>query len=108
MTHHLHVHMIVPGGGISLDGQRWISSRPACLMPVRVLAALFRHLLVTRPIELHDAGWLAFFGTPAGLADRRHFLRHFAPVRKKRRVGYAKPPFTGFGMRRSGRVAAPS
>ena len=95
MTHHPHVHMIVPGGGISLDGQRWISSRPAFLLPVRVLGALFRRLFLTRLIELHEAGRLAFFGTQAGLADRRLFLRHLAPVRKKRWVVYAKPPFTG-------------
>ena len=95
MTHHPHIHMIVPGGGISLDGRRWISSRPAFLLPVRVLGALFRRLFLTRLIELHGAGRLAFFGTQAGLADRRCFLRHLAPVRKKRWVVYAKPPFTG-------------
>ena len=64
MTHHPHVHMIVPGGGISLDGQRWISSRPAFLLPVRVLGKLFRRLFLTRLIALHDAGRLAFFGKP--------------------------------------------
>ena len=95
MTHHPHVHMIVPGGGISPDGQRWISSRPAFLLPVRVLGALFRRLFLTRLIELHQAGRLAFFGTLAGLADRRRFLRHLAPVRKRRWVVYAKPPFAG-------------
>ena len=95
MTHHPHIHMIVPGGGISLDGQRWISSRPAFLLPVRVLGALFRRLFLTRLIELHAAGRLAFFGTQSGLADRRLFLRHLAAVRKKRFVVYAKPPFAG-------------
>jgi hypothetical protein len=95
MTHHPHVHMIVPGGGISLDGQRWISSRPAFLLPVRVLGALFRRLFLTRLIELHGARRLAFFGSQAGLADRRLFLRHLAPLRKKRWVVYAKPPFAG-------------
>src|SRR5471032_1773851 len=95
MTHHPHVHMIVPGGGISLDGRRWISSRPAFLMPVRVLGSLFRRLFLARLIELHAAGRLAFFGTLAGLTDRRSFLRHLAPVRKKRWVVYAKPPFSG-------------
>jgi hypothetical protein len=84
MTHHPHIHMIVPGGGISLDGQRWISSRPAFLLPVRVLGALFRRLFLTRLIELHRAGRLTFFGTQAGLADHRVFLRHLAAVRKKR------------------------
>jgi len=95
MTHHPHVHMIVPGGGISLDGQCWISSRPAFLLPVRVLGALFGRLFLTRLIELHQAGRLTFFGNQAGLADRRLFLRHLAPVRKKRWVVYAKPPLAG-------------
>jgi hypothetical protein len=76
MTHHPHVHMIVPGGGVSLDGRRWVSSRPAFLLPVRVLGALFRRLFLTRLIELHDAGKLAFFGAQADLADRRCVLRH--------------------------------
>jgi Putative transposase/Transposase zinc-binding domain len=95
LTHHPHVHMIVPGGGIALDGSRWISSRPAFLLPVRVLGQLFRRLFLTRLIALHDAGQLAFFGTMAHLADRRAFLRHLAPVRKKHWVVYAKPPFAG-------------
>lgn len=95
MTHHPHVHMIVPGGGIALDGSRWISSRPAFLLPVRVLGALFRRLFLTRLIQLHQTGRLAFFGTAAPLADRRTFLRHLSPVRKKRWVVYAKPPFAG-------------
>jgi hypothetical protein len=95
MTHHPHVHMIVPGGGISDDDRRWISSRSAFLLPVRVLGALFRRLFLTRLIELHTAGRLAFFGTQAGLADHRLFLRHLAAVRRKRWVVYTKPPFTG-------------
>ena len=95
MTHHPHVHMIVPGGGIALDGSRWISSRPAFLLPVRVLGKLFRRLFLTRLTALHDAGRLAFFGSMTELADRRTFLRHLAPVRKKRWIVYAKPPFAG-------------
>ena len=95
MTHHPHIHMIVPGGGIALDGDRWISSRPAFLLPVRVLGALFRRLFLTRLLALHDAGKLAFFGKLAELADRRALLRHLSPVRKKRWVVYAKPPFAG-------------
>jgi len=95
MTHHPHVHMIVPGGGIAPDGTRWISSRPAFLLPVRVLGALFRRLFLTRLIQLHQAGRLVFFGAAAHLADRRAFLRHLSPVRKKRWVVYAKPPFAG-------------
>ena len=95
MTHHPHIHMIVPGGGISLDRRRWISSRPAFLLPVRVLGMLFRRLFLTRLIELHATRRLAFFGTQAGLTDRRVFLRHLAALRKKRFVVYAKPPFSG-------------
>src|SRR5271157_732171 len=87
--------MIVPGGGITLDGQRWIPSRPAFLLPVRVLGKLFRRLFLTRLIALHDAGRLAFFGNLAPLADRRAFQRHLSPVRHKRWVVYAKPPFAG-------------
>ena len=95
LTHHPHVHMIVPGGGIALDGTRWISSRPAFLLPVRVLGALFRRLFLTRLLALFDACKLSFFGALAGLAVRKAFLRHLSPIRKKRWVVYAKPPFAG-------------
>jgi hypothetical protein len=95
LTHHPHVHMIVPGGGIALDGTRWISSRPAFLLPVRVLGTLFRRLFLTRLLALFDAGKLAFFNTLAELATRKAFLRHLSPIRKKRWVVYAKPPFAG-------------
>src|SRR3546814_1340422 len=84
--------MIVPGGGISRDGTRWISARPAFLLPVRVLGALFRRLFLTRLRALHDRGQLTFFGGMTQLAERRAFLRHLSPVRKKRWVVYAKPP----------------
>lgn len=95
MTHHPHIHMIAPGGGIAPNPTRWISARPAFLLPVRVLGKLFRRLFLTRLIQLHDAGRLAFFGSMAPLSDRRAFLRHLAPVRAKRWVVYAKPPFAG-------------
>ncbi len=87
--------MIVPGGGVALDGERWISSRPAFLLPVRVLGKLFRRLFLARLIALYDARKLAFFGGLAPLADRRAFLRHLSPVRNKRWVVYAKRPFAG-------------
>lgn len=95
LTHHPHIHMIVPGGGLSLDGERWISARPAFLLPVRVLGALFRRLFLTRLLALYQAGRLAFFGSMAHLAEHRSLLRHLSPVRKKRWVVYAKPPFAG-------------
>jgi hypothetical protein len=94
MTHHPHIHMIVPGGGITPDG-RWISSRPAFLLPVRVLGALFRRLFLSRLLDLHGAGKLAFFGKLVGLSDRQAFVRHIAPIRRKRWVVYAKAPFAG-------------
>jgi Transposase zinc-binding domain/Putative transposase len=89
MTHHPHVHMIVPGGGIAPDGTRWISSRPAFLLPVRVLGSLFRRLFLTRLIALYQSGKLGFFGHLAHFAERRALLRHLLPVRKKRWVVYA-------------------
>jgi hypothetical protein len=95
MTHHPHIHMIVPGGGISLDGRRWISSKPAFLLPVRVLSKLFRRLFLTRLHEHHTEGRLHFFGDQVAMNDRRAFLRYLAPLRKKNWVVYAKPPFAG-------------
>jgi len=95
MTHHPHIHMIVPAGGMSLDGERWVSSRAGFLLPVRVLAKLFRRLFLTQLQQLHAAGRLAFFGDHADFGDRRTFLRHLAPLRKKRWVVYCKPPFSG-------------
>ena len=88
LTHHPHLHMVVPSGGIALDGQRWVAARPAFLLPVRVLGKLFRGVFLSRLLALYDAGRLGFFGSLAQLADRRAFLRHLAPVRNKRcRVG---------------------
>jgi len=95
MTHHPHVHMIVPGGGIAPDGSRWVSSRPAFLLPVRVLGKLFRRLFLTRLTALHDARRLSFFGSMAHLTERRAFLRHLKSVRSRRWVVYAKAPFAG-------------
>jgi site-specific recombinase XerD len=82
-------------GSIAPDGKRWVSSRPAFLLPVRVLGELFRRLFLTRLVALYDARRLAFFGSMAHLSERRAFLRHLAPVRKKRWVVYAKAPFAG-------------
>jgi hypothetical protein len=85
----------VPGGGISLDGTRWVSSRPGFLLPVRVLSKLFRRLFLTKLLELHAAGRLAFFGNHARLREERVFLCLIAQLRKKNWVVYAKPPFAG-------------
>src|SRR6187401_836970 len=93
MTHHPHVHMIVPGGGISLDGERWVACRSGFLLPVRVLSRLFRRLFLAGIAEAHAAGRLAFFGEIDGLSDRRAFAAHLAPLRRKNWFVYAKPPF---------------
>jgi hypothetical protein len=95
MIHHPHIHMIVPGGGISLDGTRWISFRPGFLLPVRVLSRLFRRLFLAGLADAHAAGRLAFFGDLNGLRDRRAFAAHLAPLRQKNWFVYAKPPFAG-------------
>ena len=98
LTHHPHIHMIVPGGGISLDGTRWVSSRPDFLLPVRVLSKLFRRLFLTRLLELHAAGRLVFFGDrAAGLCkEQTPSCVSIAPLRKKNWVGLRqRPPFGG-------------
>ena len=95
MTHHPHVHMIVPGGGISLDGTRWVSCRPRFFLPVRVLSRLFRRLFLSKLLAAHQAGRLAFFGDRAALAEPRAFAAFLAPLRKAEWVVYAKKPFAG-------------
>ncbi len=93
MTHHPHLHMIVPGGGISLDGKYWVRCRPGFL--VRVLSRLFRRLFLTGLADAHTAGRLAFFGELDGLRDRTACAASLAPLRKKNWFVYAKPPFAG-------------
>src|SRR5580698_8086295 len=95
MTHHPHAHCIVPGGGLSPDGQSWISCKPRFFLPVRVLSRLFRRLFLDRLAEAHAEGRLAFFGALAGLADRSAFASRLAPLRRAEWVVYAKRPFAG-------------
>ena len=95
MTHHPHIHMIVPAGGISLDGTRWVHCRLNFLLPVRVLSRLFRRLFLTRLADAYRAGRLAFFGEIAGLGRREAFTAHLAPLKRKKWFVYAKPPFAG-------------
>jgi len=95
MTHHPHVHMIVPGGGLSDDGERWIACRPSFFLPVRVLSRLFRRLVVEMLLTAHGSGKLAFFGTHAGLADAQAFAAFLAPLKRCEWVVYAKRPFAG-------------
>jgi len=80
LTHHPHVHMIVPGGGIALDGQRWVPCRPGFFLPVRVLSRLFRRLFLERLTAAHQQ--LQFFGQHAPLANAQAFATFLAPLRK--------------------------
>ena len=95
MTHHPHVHMIVPGGGLTQDGGRWVSCKPKFLVAVRALAKLFRRLMLTKLAAAHQAGRLQFFGAHAHLADAKAFAAFLAPLSSKRWFVYAKRPFAG-------------
>jgi len=95
MTHHPHVHMIVPGGGLSMDGEQWISCKPGFFLPVRVLSRLFRRLFLAMLAAAHDDGRLAFFGDHQGLTDRYAFTAFLKPLREAEWVVYAKRPFGG-------------
>jgi hypothetical protein len=95
MAHHPHVHVIVPGGGLSPDGKCWKSCRPEFFLPVKVLSRLFRRLFLDELAKLHQTGKLRFFGDLAKLADPEAFAAHLAPLRKTNWVVYAKPPFGG-------------
>ncbi len=95
LTHHPHLHCIVPGGGISLDGERWVACRPGFFLPVRVLSRLFRRLFLEALVAAHAAGRLEFFSHHAPLADTRAFATYLAPLRKTEWVVYSKRPFGG-------------
>src|ERR1700684_1455276 len=95
MTHHPHVHMIVPGGGVSLDGERWVACRSGFFLPVRVLSRLFRRLFREKLLAAHQAKNLKFFGDLAALADPQALAAYLAPLRRAEWVVYAKRPFGG-------------
>ncbi len=95
MTHHPHIHMIVPGGGIAPDGSKWISCRTGFFLPVRVLSRLFRRFFCEMLVRAHVDGQLKFFGRHIGLKDRAKFERFLKPLRRTEWVVYAKPPFGG-------------
>jgi hypothetical protein len=95
MTHHPHVHMIVPGGGFSLDGRRWVSCRPRFFLSVEVLSALFRPLFLAKLRAAYQAGALQFFGKHARLIDPRAFVAYLAPLWNTNWVVYCKRPFGG-------------
>jgi hypothetical protein len=95
LHHHPHVHCVVPGGGLSLDGQRWVACRPGFFLPVRVLSRLFRRLFLEHLEHAFEAGQLRFFSDLAGLADAGAFTAHLAELKRIEWVVYAKPPFGG-------------
>jgi hypothetical protein len=95
LTHHPHVHVIVPGGGFSLDGNSWVSCRPSFFLPVRVLSRLFRRLLLEKLVAAHAAAELRFFGNHAPLTNAKAFAAYLAPLRNSEWVVYSKRPFGG-------------
>ncbi len=95
MTHHPHVHMIVPGGGFSLDGKRWLACRPRFFLAVSVLSELFRGLFLHKLRAAYRAGELQFFGKHARLADPQAFAAYLRPLYNKEWVVYCKRPFGG-------------
>jgi hypothetical protein len=95
LTHHPHVHIIVPGGGVSLDGQHWIACRPRFLLAVPVLSRLFRRLFLEGLTAAHQAGRLEFFADQTALAEPAAFQARLAALHKVEWVVYAKRPFGG-------------
>jgi hypothetical protein len=95
LTHHPHAHIIVPGGGFSLDGQHWVACRPGFFLSVRVLSRLFRRLFLEKLTAAYNAGRLEFFAHQAALAEPAAFKARLAAVRKVKWVVYAKRPFGG-------------
>jgi Putative transposase/Transposase zinc-binding domain len=95
LTHHPHVHAVVPGGGLAPDGKTWVACRPGFFLPVRVLSRLFRRRFLEELLRAHQAGKLQFFGEHAALADAQAFKAWLAPLRKCEWVVYAKRPFAG-------------
>ncbi len=95
LTAHPHLHCVVPGGGISLDGRRWIACRPGFFLPVKVLSRRFRKLYLQYLEQAYAAGKLQFHGDLEQLADAQNFARYLAPLAETEWVVYAKPPFGG-------------
>ena len=95
MPHHPHVHGIVPGGGLSIDGEQWIHCRPGFFLPVRVLSRLFRRLFLEKLNQGYQSGDLKFFGEHQLLAKEKAFANWIKPLRKIEWVVYAKRPFAG-------------
>jgi hypothetical protein len=95
LLHHPHLHCVVPGGGPSPDGKRWVACRPGFFLPVRVLSRLFRRLFLQQLQQAFDNDELQFFNSLAALKDRVAFAKYLAPATHAEWVVYAKPPFGG-------------
>ena len=95
LQHHPHLHCVVPGGGPSADGERWISCRPGFFLPVRVLSRLFRRLFLAKLQEDFDTEHLHFFNALEAFSAPDAFAKYLAPARIAEWVVYAKPPFGG-------------
>ncbi len=95
LIHHPHLHCIVPGGGVSIDGSRWVACKPGFFLPVRVLSRLFRRLFLEQLFAAHHADQLQFFAQHQPLADPDVFEKYLRPLRNSDWVVYAKRPFAG-------------
>jgi hypothetical protein len=95
LTHHPHVHGIVPGGGLAPDADRWVPCKPGFFLSVRVLSRLFRRRFLEELENLHRDGQLKFFGEHVDLADADAFADWLMPLRQCEWVVYAKRPFAG-------------
>ncbi len=95
LGHHPHLHCVIPGGGLTPDGTRWIACRPGFFLPVRVLSRLFRRLFLAQLQAAFARGQLHFAGTLAALQAPAAFAQALAPLRQMEWVVYAKPPFGG-------------
>src|SRR5258707_294489 len=92
---HPHLHCVVPGGGLSRDGTRWVPCKPGFFLHVRVLSLLFRRLFLEHLQNAFDSGKLRFFAAFGSLRDRRAFVRYLEPLKRAKWVVYAKRPFAG-------------
>jgi hypothetical protein len=93
VSFHPHLHCVVTGGGLSPDGSRWLATRPGYLLPVKVLARLFRGKFLAGVKEAYHAGELSFAGSVAALAEPEAFRRWLDVLYRQDWVVYAKPPF---------------
>jgi hypothetical protein len=95
LVHHPHLHCVVPGGGLSADGERWVPCRPGFFLPVRVLSRFFRRRFLQLLEQAFDRGELKFFSALEQLRERETFHRYLEPLRQKEWIVYSKAPFAG-------------